>query len=164
MEVDDPRTSPEAGLTAPAEDRRKSGRAKRRPDIFSQSAHSTKRKRGEPHGDDDSEGDDASESDSDETTDDDADEEELREKRRAARRTGPKKPSKPRKSHAAKKPKVTANGLARQLAFRPANGRLPGSRPRKAKPRPSLAAGERGLFGMWLFYNRVHTLWLTVLI
>ncbi|KAJ5610979.1 hypothetical protein N7510_007698 [Penicillium lagena] len=145
MEVD-PAASPEAGSTTPAQDRRKSGRATRRPDIFSQSSHSAKRKRGEPHGDDDSESDDASESDSDEATDEDADEEELREKRRAARRSITKKLSNPKKSHAAKKPKVNANGLARQLAFRPANGRLPGSRPKKAKPRPSLAAGERGLF------------------
>jgi cohesin complex subunit SA-1/2 len=141
MEVD-------AGSTTPAEDRRKSGRATRRPDIFSQSSHSAKRKRGEPRGDDDSESDDTSESDSDEAADEDADEEELREKRRAARRATTKKLSKPKKSHAAKKPKVTANGLARQLAFRPANGRLPGSRPKKVRPRPSLAAGERGLFGM----------------
>ncbi|CAL5873327.1 uncharacterized protein PFLUO_LOCUS7598 [Penicillium psychrofluorescens] len=146
MEVDDPPTSPEAGSTTPAEDRRKSGRATRRPDIFSQSTHSAKRKRGEPRGDDDSESDDASESDSDDAADEDADEEELRERRRAARKATTKKLSNSRKSHAAKKPKVTANGLARQLAFRPANGRLPGSRPKKARPRPSLAAGERGLF------------------
>jgi cohesin complex subunit SA-1/2 len=72
----------------------------------------------------------------------------LREKRRAARRNGAKPKPKSKASHASKKPKV-ANGLGRQLAFRPAtNGRLPAARSRKPKARPSLAAGERGLFGM----------------
>lgn len=128
----------------------------RRPEVFSQSQHSEetaggKRKRGEARGDEDDDEEDASESESD-TGDDEADEEELREKRRAGRRTGAKKSSKSKsksKSHASKKPKVAGSGLGR-LAFRPAaNGRLPTARRRKPKVRPSLAAGERGMFGKW---------------
>ncbi|KAJ5782562.1 hypothetical protein N7457_004336 [Penicillium paradoxum] len=154
MDIDNPPLSSPGGLSStPAEDRRKSGRQTRRPEIFSQSTHSAednatggKRKRGEAHEDGDE---DASESDSDDAGDE-TDEEELKEKRRAARRTGAKKPkSKPKAkaSHASKKPKVASNGLGRQLAFRPAsNGRLPAARSRKPKVRPSLAAGERGLF------------------
>ncbi|KAJ5690554.1 hypothetical protein N7462_004946 [Penicillium macrosclerotiorum] len=147
MEVDSP-NSP----STPAEDRRKSGRMTRRPEVFSQSTHSTtdanssgKRKRGEAPDQSDVD-DEGSESDSEDVDDDETDEEELREKRRAARKTGTKKSTK-KGSHAAKKPKVTGNGVGKQLAFRPAlNGRLPASRPRKPKVRPSLAAGERGLY------------------
>lgn len=156
MDIDNPPlSSPGAPSSTPAEDRRKSGRHTRRPEVFSQTAYSAeeqaasgKRKRGEAREDGDE---DASESDSDDIGDDETDEEELKEKRRAARRTGAKKSkSKPKTkgSHASKKPKVASNGLGRQLAFRPAtNGRLPAARPRKPKVRPSLAAGERGLFG-----------------
>lgn len=152
MEVDNP-SSPSS---TPAEDRRKSGRQTRRPEVFSQSNHSAevhargKRKRGDVH-DIENQDEDESESDSDDVEDSEADEEELREKRRAARKTGTKskKPAAKKGSRSAKKPKVTGNGVGRQLAFRPAalNGRLPGSRPRKPKVRPSLAAGEHGLFG-----------------
>ncbi|KAK4862924.1 hypothetical protein LT330_010726 [Penicillium expansum] len=153
MDIDNPPlSSPRGPSSTPAEDRRKSGRQTRRPEIFSQTTHSAeeqaaggKRKRGEAREDGDE---DASESDSDDIGDDETDEEELKEKRRAARRTGAKK-SKPKAkgSHASKKPKVASNGLGRRLAFRPAtNGRLPAARPRKPKVRPSLAAGERGLF------------------
>jgi cohesin complex subunit SA-1/2 len=147
MEIDNP-SSPSSTL---AEDRRKSGRATRRPEVFSQTTHSAvpggKRKRGEAHNAENSD-EDMSESDTDEAGDDEADEEEQREKRRAARRTGTKKSASKKGSRAAKKPKVAGNGVGKQLAFRPApNGRLPASRPRKPKVRPSLAAGERGLFG-----------------
>ncbi|KOS38944.1 hypothetical protein ACN38_g10236 [Penicillium nordicum] len=155
MDIDNPPlSSPGGPSSTPAEDRRKSGRQTRRPQVFSQTTHSAeeqaaggKRKRGEAREDGDE---DASESDSDDIVDDETDEEEFKEKRRAARRAGAKKPkSKPQTkgSHASKKPKVASNGLGRQLAFRPAtNGRLPAARPRKPKVRPSLAAGERGLF------------------
>lgn len=152
MEVDNP-SSPSS---TPAEDRRKSGRQTRRPEIFSQSNHSaeisarSKRKRGDAL-DNEEHDEDESESDSDDVEDSEADEEELREKRRAARRTGTKskKPTTKKGSRSAKKPKVAGLGGGRQLAFRPAalNGRLPASRPRKPKVRPSLAAGEHGLFG-----------------
>jgi cohesin complex subunit SA-1/2 len=152
MEVDNP-SSPSSTL---AEDRRKSGRQTRRPEVFSQTAHSAeinasgKRKRGDAHDNEDHE-EDSDESDSDDVGDSEADEEELREKRRAARKTGTKskKSTAKKGSRSAKKPKVAGNGVRRQLAFRPAalNGGLPASRPRKPKVRPSLAAGERGLFG-----------------
>lgn len=147
MEVD----SPSSPSPKPAEDIRKSGRATRRPEVFSQSTHSakasSKRKRGDAH-DTEVSDEDVSESDSDDAGDDEADEEEMREKRRAARKTGSKKSTSKKGSRAAKKPKVAGNRVGKQLAFRPAlNGRLPASRPRKPKVRPSLAAGERGLFG-----------------
>lgn len=141
MEVDNP-SSP----STPAEDRRKSGRATRRPEVFSQTTHSSgKRKRGDAlEGGDEV---DSSGSDSDDV-DEDADEEELREKRRAARRAGPKNTGTKKRSHASKKPKVAGNGVRKQLAFRPAlNGRLATARPRNPKVRPSLAQGERGLYG-----------------
>ncbi|CAP95095.1 hypothetical protein E8E15_003160 [Penicillium rubens] len=155
MDIDNPPlSSPGGPSSTPAEDRRKSGRQTRRPEVFSQTAYSAeeqaaggKRKRGEAREDGDE---DVSESDNDDIGDDETDEEELKGKRRAAHRTGANKPkSKPKTkgSHASKKPKVASNGLGRQLAFRPAtNGRLPAARPRKPKVRPSLAAGERGLF------------------
>lgn len=148
MELDN--SSTPAGT--PSEDRRKSGRMTRRPDTFSQSTHSAleggKRKRGdvlEPGGDDD-----MSDSESDGSSEDDAaDEEELKAKKRAARKARSKKPAAKKVPRAAKKPKVVGNGLGKQLAFRPAlNGRLPASRPRMPKVRPSLAAGEHGLYGM----------------
>lgn len=147
MEVDNP-SSPSS---TPAEDRRKSGRATRRPEVFSQTTHSAissaKRKRGDVHETENSD-EDVSESETDDAGDDEADEEELREKQRAARRTGTKKSASKKGSRAAKKPKVAGSGVRKQLAFRPAlNGRHPTSRPRKPKIRPSLAAGERGLFG-----------------
>jgi cohesin complex subunit SA-1/2 len=156
MDIDNPPlSSPGGPSSTPAEDRRKSGRQTRRPEVFSQTTHSAeenaasgKRKRGEPREEGDE---DASESDSEADAGDETDEEVLKDKRRAARRASGKKPkskSKVKGSHASKKPKVASNGLGRQLAFRPAtNGRLPAARPRKPKVRPSLAAGERGLFG-----------------
>lgn len=146
----------------PVEDRRKSGRMTRRPDTFSQSTHSAidtnfggKRKRGdvlEPGGDDD-----MSESQSDESSEEEPDEEEMRAKKKAARKSRPKKPAAKKGPRAAKKPKVAGNGLGKQLAFRPAlNGRLPASRPRMPKVRPSLAAGERGLYGKCPNQGRIH--------
>lgn len=154
MEVDN-LASPSS---TPAEDRRKSGRATRRPEVFSQTNHSAKtnasgkRKRGDARENEDHE-EDEDESDSDDVGDSEADEEELREKRRAARKIGTKskKPVAKKGSRSAKKPKVGGDGVGRQLAFRPAlNGRAPASRSRKAKVRPSLAAGEHGLFGEFL--------------
>ena len=167
---------PESQLTSPEPDlaeadssanRRKSGRATRKPELFSQNYSSQngatpgKRKRNatgdDNDEDEDSEGhaediDDASDSE-DDVSNDEPDEEELREKKRAARRASAKKAasgSKPKaKSRAAKKPRFVENGTGNQLAFRPApSGRKVVSRPRKPKVRPSLAAGERGLYGM----------------
>ncbi|KAJ5121606.1 uncharacterized protein N7515_009567 [Penicillium bovifimosum] len=155
MDIDNPPlSSPGDPSSTPATDRRKSGRQTRRPEVFSQTAHSAeenaaggKRKRGEPGEEGDE---DASESDTEGDAGDETDEEVRKEERRAARRAGAKKTkskSKAKGSHASKKPKVASNGLGRQLAFRPAsNGRLPAARPRKPKVRPSLAAGEHGVF------------------
>lgn len=148
MEVDNP-SSPTA------EDTRRSGRATRRPDVFSQSTHSSggKRKRGDAHNSDRSD-DDVSESETEDGGDEEADEEELRERRRAGRKAGTKKSASKKSSRAVKKSKVAGNGVGKQLAFRPAHtGRLPAARPRKPKVRPSLAAGERGLFGKSLPFN-----------
>ncbi|KAJ5106696.1 hypothetical protein N7456_003371 [Penicillium angulare] len=149
MDIDNP-SDPSS---TPAEDRRKSGRQTRRPDVFSQSNHSGreqglggKRKRGDAH---DAEDDDdlSSDAESDESSDDAADEEEIKARRRAARKATTKKTTTKKRSHASKKPKVTTNGVGRQLAFRPAlNGRLLAPRPRNPKVRPSLAAGERGIY------------------
>ncbi|KAJ5587069.1 uncharacterized protein N7459_002834 [Penicillium hispanicum] len=139
--------------STPAEDRRKSGRTTRRPEVFSQTTHSIndavasiKRKRGDAHDGEENVSESESDGSADEA-DEEADEEELRERRRAARKSSSKKTVSKQGTRAAKKPKVAGNGVGRQLAFRPAlNGRLPTSRPRKLKVRPSLAAGEQGLF------------------
>ncbi|PLB51125.1 putative nuclear cohesin complex subunit [Aspergillus steynii IBT 23096] len=165
METDSRPSSPQPGATqeasTPRTDRRKSGRATRKPELFSQSyganedatPSGAKRKRNTP-GDDDNEdeAEDASESESGESNDEEPDAEELREKKRAARKAASKKASsgtktKP-KSRSSKKPKVASNGIGSQLAFRPAttNGKKPASRLRKPVIRPSLAAGEKGLY------------------
>ncbi|KKK20540.1 hypothetical protein P175DRAFT_0497988 [Aspergillus ochraceoroseus IBT 24754] len=155
-----PSASPSPG------DRRKSGRVTRKPDLYSQSysapngatAGGAKRKRaatGEEENDEEREDEeDASETESEDIDDQDPDEEELREKKRAARKAaakrgaaGTKSKAKSQGSRSAKKPKVAGNGIGSQLALRPAaNGAKPASRPRKPKVRPSLAAGETGLY------------------
>lgn len=166
MENESPLSSPEPGLTdldsPQASNRRKSGRVSRKPEFLSQS-YGAKRKRGTAR--DEDEEDDADEhdaSESEEISDDEPDEEELREKRRAARKASAKKaPSstqtkktKSQAAHAAKRPKVAGNGVPSQLAIRPAvNGKKSVSRPRKVKPRPSLAAGQSGLYGRWLVFS-----------
>ncbi|KAL2829249.1 hypothetical protein BDW59DRAFT_142378 [Aspergillus cavernicola] len=170
METESRLSTPQPGLTqdtsSPSGDRRKSGRATRRPELFSQRLGasngaiegSAKRKRtttGDENEDDIEDAQDASEPESEEFEDDDEpDEEELREQRRAARKASAKRPpsgtkAKPKSQGArsSKKPKVTGNGIGNQLALRPAtNGRKPASRPRKPTVRPSLAAGESGLY------------------
>ncbi|KAH8429568.1 cohesin subunit IRR1 [Aspergillus melleus] len=165
METDSRPSSPQPGPTqeasTPQTDRRKSGRTTRRPELFSQryganegtAPGGSKRKRATPGDENEDEVEDASDSETDESNDDEPDAEELREKKRAARRAAAKKSAasgtkaKP-KSRSSKKPKVASNGIGNQLAFRPAatNGKKPASRPRKPVVRPSLAAGEKGLF------------------
>ncbi|KAL3495767.1 hypothetical protein BJX62DRAFT_233032 [Aspergillus germanicus] len=168
MEVESRPSSPQPGSTqdtaSPAGDRRKSGRATRKPELFSQThgdingatAGGAKRKRTttrDENEDDIVDAEDVSESEEDDE-EDEPDEEELREQRRAARKASAKKASsgtkpKPKSqgTRSAKKPKVAGNGIANQLAFRPAtNGGKPASRPRKPKVRPSLVAGESGLY------------------
>lgn len=146
--------------SSPASDRRKSGRVSKKPELFSQEFKDAggKRKRGEG-GDDDNDDDevdeDVSSSESDDAADDEPDEEELRERRRTSRKSSTKKQSytgtgkpKSRSTHSAKKQRL-GNGVGRKLALRPAaNGKRTASRPKRPKARPSLVAGETGLFGM----------------
>lgn len=160
-------SSAEPGATQESTDRRKSGRVTRKPELLSQTyeaaAGGAKRKRGTTgedgegaEGEDEEDSEDASESGSD---DEEPDEEEFRANKRAARNKGPKKSSNPRgKSRttpAAKKPKVARNGIGGQLALRPATIGKQRSRPRKPKVRPSLAAGERGLYGTFPVFCRL---------
>ncbi|KAL4742788.1 hypothetical protein BDV11DRAFT_180049 [Aspergillus similis] len=179
-------SSPQPGLTqdtaSPSGDRRKSGRATRRPELFSQTysdangatAGGAKRKRTTTGGENEDEVEDVSESESEEVDEDDEpDEEELREKRRAARKASAKKTSSGTKSkpkiqgpRSAKKPKVTENGIGNQLPLRPAaNGKKLAPRPKKTQVRPSLAAGETGLyaevFGKGRNAETVAAEWLT---
>lgn len=152
-------SSPEAGSTQESTNRRKSGRVTRKPELLSQTysdaaAGGAKRKRGTTgedgeggEGEDDEDSEDASESGSD----DEEPDEEFRANKRGARSKGPNKASnsrgKSRTTPAAKKPKVSRNGIGGQLALRPATIGKQRSRPRKPRVRPSLAAGERGLYG-----------------
>lgn len=169
METEPPLSSPQPGPTqeasSPSTNRRKSGRVTRKPELYAESygandiatAGSTKRKRAGGDDEEDVEEDaDASEPEVDQSADEEPDEEELREKRRAARKATSKKatsqPKAKAKPRSAKKPKVAGNGIGSQLAFRPAtNGKKTVfSRPRKPIVRPSLAAGERGLYGKFI--------------
>ncbi|KAL4760609.1 cohesin subunit IRR1 [Aspergillus foveolatus] len=160
-------SSPQPGLTqdtaSPSRDRRKSGRATRRPELFSQTysdangatAGGAKRKRTTTGDENEDEVEDVSGSESEEVDEDDEpDEEELREKRRAARKASAKKSSsgtkskpKTQGSRSAKKPKVTETRIGNQLPLRPAaNGKRLVARPKKMQVRPSLAARETGLY------------------
>lgn len=167
MEVESRLSSSQADqyqTTQSSSDRRKSGRVSRKPELFSQSYNDadspggSKRKRANGDANEDTgEEDEVSESESDDAADDETDEEELRERRRAARLSSAKKLSgstaktKSRPPHSAKKMKV-GNGIGGQLAMRPAtNGKV--RRARKPKVRPSLAAGETGLYGTSILYS-----------
>ncbi|KAL4909282.1 hypothetical protein BDW74DRAFT_174487 [Aspergillus multicolor] len=178
-------SSPQPALTqdtaTPSGDRRKSGRATRKPELFSQTysdangatAGGAKRKRTATGDENENEIQDASEPESEDVEEDDEpDEEELREQRRVARRASSKKTSAGTKSkpksqgpRSAKKPKVTGNGI-NQLPLRPAtNGKKPVPRPKRPQVRPSLAAGESGLyaevFGKGRNAETVAAEWLT---
>ncbi|KAI9870937.1 MAG: hypothetical protein M1830_003611, partial [Pleopsidium flavum] len=139
MELSDPDSSH-------ATNRRKSGRAVKKPDFFQEdpttpSTNSAKRKRPDRAAEEDENvGEDASGEESVEESDGEADEEELKEKRRRA-----SKAKKGQNKPAAKKPK-TLNGLGK-LALRPApNGVKKASKPRKAPPRQSAAEEVDGLY------------------
>lgn len=170
-----PQPGPSLETPSPSGDRRKSGRATRRPELLSQSysdangatAGGAKRKRiatGDENQDDIDNADDASEPESEDTEEgDEPDEEELREQRRAARSkkssSGTKSKAKSQGSRSTKKPKVTGNGIGSQLALRPAaNSAKLASRPRRPKVRSSLAAGESGLYGtiLCLFHHMLY--------
>ncbi|KAL4980082.1 hypothetical protein BDW66DRAFT_147522 [Aspergillus desertorum] len=177
-----PRTGLAQDTASPSGNRRKSGRATRRPELFSQTysdangatAGGAKRKRTTTGDENEDEVEDVSEPESEEVDEDDEpDEEELREKRRAARKTSSKKAlsgtkSKPKAQGArsAKKPKVAGFGNRTQLPLQPAaNGKKPASRPKRPQVRPSLAAGESGLyaevFGKGRNAETVAAEWLT---
>lgn len=143
--------------------RRKSGRAIRKPQLFSQDVSLStnipeKRKRttaNEDEGDDDAEEPETE----DDLEDDDPDEEEERERRRAARRTANRRRqsgnpnTKPAPSRAAKK--VKTNSAGKSLAIRSAaNGKTKkqASKKRTAPPRPIFHATSEGLFGKELLF------------
>ncbi|PGH13269.1 hypothetical protein AJ80_06379 [Polytolypa hystricis UAMH7299] len=157
--------------------RRRSGRAKRKPELYSTQDYNpnrapTKRKRALPQGESD---DDASELDEDEgegeidaeleeeedeeeSSEGEADEEELKERRRAARKAAGRKPKEQKNSkakHTAKKAKIS-NGVPTELALRPAvNGERPKSKSKKPRPRPSGFTDEEGLYAE--VFARGHT-------
>jgi cohesin complex subunit SA-1/2 len=119
-------------------------------------ASTSKRKRAGGDEEDAEDEENASKPEGGESSDEEPDEEELRAKKRAARKASTKKTTSDTKgktkSRSAKKPKVAGNGIGSQLAFRPAtNGKKTLSRPRKPTVRPSLAAGEKGLYGTFPF-------------
>lgn len=166
-----PLSEPEGNASSPANNRRKSGRTTRKPELFSQASADnndtgnsgrSKRKRATPQdedNEDEEEGGDELEQDEQDASgseESEADEEELKEKRRAARRASggqKKKPNakpkaKSRGPRSAKKPKIT-NGFGTELAIRPAvNGKKAASRPKKARAKPGqIDVEEDGLFG-----------------
>ncbi|KAL1863545.1 cohesin complex subunit [Paecilomyces lecythidis] len=158
-----PASEPEQnGASSPPSNRRKSSRAIRKPELFSQASYNTsKRKRGSRRDsdddDDDNDEDDgeeeeenaSEESDEDEDEDDDADEEEIRERKKAARKAAAKRKSTTRgkgksQTRAAKKPKIATNGTGKRLAIRSATN---GKRPSRPLVKPNLSGPEEGLFG-----------------
>ncbi|KAK2794358.1 hypothetical protein FQN52_008717 [Onygenales sp. PD_12] len=170
-----PLSEPQEGNSSPAGNRRKSGRAKRKPELFSTATYTssgtTKRKRPARHEDDapdagesgvedevdtlqEEEEDDEDEEDSG----DEPDEEELKEQRRAARKAASKKkkePKKPKAKRPAKKPKI-ANGVMTELTIRPAvNGSRPAPKSKKPRTMPSDFTVEDGLYAD--VFARGHT-------
>jgi cohesin complex subunit SA-1/2 len=158
-------------LSSPAPEdlsqRRKSGRATRKPQYFGddQLLTASKRKRAGQRGDYGDEIDDVDASDVDNGDDDDdaeddgPDEEEAKVKRRARKpaakkNTVPKRREKSQSSRAAKKPKTTINGNPKELAIRPATNGKPKSSRTRAKPksyksRPIFPATDEGLYGTY---------------
>lgn len=137
--------------------RRKSGRAVRKPQLYSQDVHSTAEKRKRvvmnDENDEDDEDDEEDSESEDDPEDEDADEEEKKERRKAARRTAnkrrqnPANSAKPTASRATKKART--NNAGKSLAIRPAtNGRSKKAAPKKrtAPPRPIFHATTEGLF------------------
>lgn len=134
---------------ANAPNRRKSGRAVKKPEMIypgfnTPSGSEGKRKRAQQDEDPDEEG-DASEGESQAGSEGEADEEELKEKRKRAPRAK-KPPVKP----AAKKPKIANGVLSKQLALRPASNapKKPRKQPTKAsaKAAASAPADSTGLY------------------
>lgn len=145
MELSDPGSSH-------ATNRRKSGRAVKKPEFFQEDANahsnnSGKRKRvDQAEVEDEGIASDASGEDSVDESDGQADEEELKEKRRRA-----PKAKKVQRKPAAKKPK-TVNGMGK-LAIRPVPNGVKSTAPRlKKQPRarPSAAQATDGLYGTFI--------------
>ncbi|PGH12628.1 hypothetical protein AJ79_04126 [Helicocarpus griseus UAMH5409] len=183
---DSPLSEPGEGPSSPPADgnRRKSGRAKRKPELFSSAAYSssrpsqggnTKRKRNAQQEEGEEDDNDASDGgaegvdegqqdgeEGEEESDEEADEEELKERRKAERkraaRSKKKEAKEPKKSstkRTAKKPKIT-NGVTSELTLRPAvNGNRPAAKPKKPRVRPSDFADEYGLYAE--VFGRGHT-------
>ncbi|KAK2742935.1 hypothetical protein FQN57_005065 [Myotisia sp. PD_48] len=151
--------------------RRKSGRVRRKPDLFSsQSFHSSRPKRKRPSTGSGAE-EDASNTDGHEQADDDddddidlsdgePDEEELKARRRLSKKAASQKKKdskKPKGKPTAKKQKIT-NGLSTELALRPVlNGKKSKapSKPKKARMRQSELDDEHGLYAE--VFGRGHT-------
>ncbi|OKL57572.1 hypothetical protein UA08_07012 [Talaromyces atroroseus] len=161
MDISDSRSS-DGEQNGDTSSRRKSGRAVRKPQLFSQDVHSLgantaeKRKR-TGQNEDEENGDEENEEDSepeDDSEDEDPDEEEEKERRRAARRAANKRRQNPQSnaksssSRATKKAKTKNAG--KSLAIRPAtNGKQKkkaASKKRTAPPRPIFHATSEGLF------------------
>lgn len=172
MDLSDARSS-DVEENGESSSRRKSGRAIRKPQLFSQDVslitnipEKRKRTTANEEGEDEDEEDAEEPESEDDPEDDDPDEEEERERRRAARRAANrrrqsgKSNTKPAPSRAAKKAKT--NSAGKSLAIRPAaNGKTKKAAPKKrtAPPRPIFHATSEGLFGkahtVFLYHNRL---------
>lgn len=133
-------SEPEADIDAPGEsnNKRRSGRVSRKPNLFTATATSSKRKRDEPEEAETNGQDERDESESESESEGEPDEEEMREKRARARKTN----SAPAKKPAAKRPKP--NGATVALPVRP---QLKGRR-KKAKALDEEDAEQAGgLYG-----------------
>lgn len=142
---------------------RKSGRTTRKPNLYSDYSEvnargGSKRKRVAPRDGEEENEENTSEPDSEEEEDGtDSGEERIKVRRKAVhkvptkRKVATKSKGKSHATHAAKKPKISANGVGKQLALRPAtNGKPAAPKNRKPIARPSLAADVDGLYGMLL--------------
>ncbi|KAI9762085.1 MAG: hypothetical protein M1835_008075 [Candelina submexicana] len=144
---------------ANAPNRRKSGRAVKKPDMIypgftTPLSSESKRKRAQ-FDEDPEEGDDASEGESEGGSEGEADEEELKEKKKRAPKAK-RAPAKP----VAKRPKTTNGVNTKQLALRPANSapKKPRKQPTKARAKagPAAAADSTGLYSE--VFARGHSL------
>ncbi|KAF1815728.1 hypothetical protein P152DRAFT_390087 [Eremomyces bilateralis CBS 781.70] len=139
-------TTDVSDLDAPAsapDNRRKSGRVVKKPEVFAPptSSQATKRKRDYGAEDEDVDmEDDASDEDDEDEDDSEPSEEERREQRRNKRKSGSQR--KP----AAKKPKANGAGEV-NLAIRPAVRAAKAKRSRRPRPRESAIAVGKGLYG-----------------
>lgn len=173
MDISEPRSS-DSEQNRESSNRRKSGRAVRKPQLYSQDARivntSEKRKRATVNDDeeDDDEIEEESESE-DDPEDEDPDEEEEKERKRAAarraankRRQNAKSNPKPASSSRATK-KARTDNAGKSLAIRPAGNsrRTKKTAPKKrtAPPRPIFHATAEGMFGKFSIFFIYISLW-----